>query len=84
MNYLKISCGFFLLALMLFYLNYELKKFKGVKKNDWMLISCYIPIFFGTVALIITGIVLIYSGVYNKPVGFEFLDKYDVETIFFE
>lgn len=81
MNYLKISVGFFLLALMLLFFKYELKKIKGVKKGDWILISCYVQIFSGIVALIIFGVVLIYNGVYNKSVGFEFLDKYDgVET----
>jgi len=83
MNHLKISCGFFLLALMLFYLIYELKQMKENEKNDYKWISLNIPIFSGIIALIITGIVLIYSGFYNKPVGFKFLDKYDVKTELF-
>ena len=78
MNELKISCGFFLLALMLFYLNYELKQSKEIKKDDWMHISHYIKIYFGVFGLIITSMVLIYSGIYNKPVGLKWLDQYDV------
>lgn len=78
MNELKISCGFFLLALMLFYLNYEVKQIKEEEKNDSKWISLNIPIFAGIVGLIITSMVLIYSGIYNKPVGLKWLDQYDV------
>lgn len=83
MNYLKISCGFFLLALMLFYLIYELKISKKIEKDDWMRKSNYIQIYFGIFGLIVFGIVLIYTGVRNSPVGWEFLDQYDVKTELF-